>query len=61
MDKIDEECLKALLAREGLEPKEGDLERFAPLIERYIETLKTLRDVDVGDEEVAGTFHPGSK
>jgi hypothetical protein len=58
MNKTLEETLRVLLAKEELEPKEGDLERFGPLLEQYIATLKTLRAVDVGDEEIAGTFHP---
>ena len=33
MDRTLEETLRALLAKEGLEPKEGDLERFGPLLE----------------------------
>jgi len=37
------------------------LERFGPLLEQYVATLKTLRGVDVGEEEIAGTFHPESK
>jgi hypothetical protein len=61
MDKLTERCLTALLEREGLEPKEGDLERFGPLIDKYIETLKTLNSVDVAGEEIAGTFRPEAK
>jgi hypothetical protein len=58
MNKTLEETLRVLLAKEDLEPKEGDLERFGPLLEQYIVTLKTLRAVDVSDEEIAGAFHP---
>lgn len=58
MDKSLEESLRVLLAKEGLEPKEGDLERFGSLLEQYVATLKALRSVDVGQEEIAGTFHP---
>ncbi len=61
MDKALERSLLLLLEKEGLEPKEGDLERFGPLLEQYVATLKTLRCVDVGEEEIAGTFHPESK
>ena len=61
MDKSLEESLRVLLAKEGLEPKEGDLEKFGPLLEQYVATLKTLRSVDVGQEEIAGTFHPEGK
>ena len=35
MDKLIEQSLHALLAREGLQPKEGDLEEFAKIIEPY--------------------------
>jgi hypothetical protein len=61
MDKALEQTLLVLLAKEGLEPKEGDLERFSALLEQYVATLKILRQVDVGEEEIAGTFHPESK
>jgi hypothetical protein len=58
MDKLIEQSLNALLAREGLEPKEGDLQEFAKIIELYIENLRTLHSVDLGAEEVAGVFRP---
>jgi hypothetical protein len=58
MDKLIEQSLNALLAREGLEPKEGDLAEFAKIIELYMGNLKTLHSVDLGAEEVAGVFHP---
>jgi hypothetical protein len=61
MEKSFEDTLRALLAKEGLEPKEGDLEAFGPLLEKYAATLKRLREVDVGVEEIAGQFHPERK
>ena len=45
-------------SREGLQPKEGDLEEFAKIIELYMGNLKTLHSVDLGAEEVAGVFRP---
>ncbi len=61
MDKALEDTLRVLLAKEGLEPKEGDLEKFGPLLEKYVAVLAELRAVDVGSEEIAGTFHPETK
>ncbi len=61
MDRELEQILRALLSKEGLEPREGDLERFGPLLERYMETLRALRSIDVGDEEIACTFDPAWK
>ncbi len=58
MEKLTEKTLAALLVQAGLEPREGDLERFANLIDTYIATLKALHSVDLGDEEIAPTFHP---
>jgi hypothetical protein len=58
MDTLIEQSLHSLLAREGLEPKEGDLEEFAKIIELYMGNLKTLHSVDLGAEEVAGVFRP---
>jgi hypothetical protein len=58
MDKLIEQSLKALLAREGLEPKEGDLEQFAEIIELYMGNLKTLHSVDLGAEELGPVFRP---
>jgi hypothetical protein len=52
------QTLAVLLEKERLEPKDGDLERFGSLLEQYVATLETLRSVDVGEEEIAGTFHP---
>ena len=61
MEKTLENTVRVLLAKEGLDPKEGDLEKFGPLLEKYVATLALLRTVDVGSEEIAGTFHPEAK
>jgi hypothetical protein len=58
MDKLIEQSLRALLAREGLEPKEGDLEQFTKIIELYLENLKTLHSVNLGVEEPGPVFRP---
>ena len=58
MDKLIEQSLKALLAREGLEPKEGDLEQFAEILELYMGNLKSLHSVNLGAEELGPVFRP---
>jgi hypothetical protein len=58
MDKAIQQSLTAQLAREGLEPKPGDLEEFAKIIELYIDNLKTLHSVNLGSEEIAPVFRP---
>jgi hypothetical protein len=58
MDKLIEQSLRALLAREGLEPREGDLEQFAEIIELYMDNLKTLHSVNLGAEELGPVFRP---
>ena len=58
MEKLTEQTLKALLAQAGLEPKEGDLERFGDLLDHYAASLKELQSVELDDEEIAPTFHP---
>ena len=58
MDKLIEQSLKALLAREGLEAKEGDLEQFTEIIELYVGNLKTLHSVNLGAEEIGAVFRP---
>jgi hypothetical protein len=58
MEKSLEQSLVALLAREGLTPKPGDLEQFSEIIELYVSTLKTLHSVNLGDEEIAAVFRP---
>ena len=58
MDKLIEQSLKALLAREGLEPKAGDLEQFAEIIELYVGNLQTLHSVNLGAEELGPVFRP---
>ncbi len=58
MDKLIEQSLKALLAREGLEPKAGDLEQFAEIIELYVGNLKTLHSVNLGSDEPGPVFRP---
>lgn len=62
MDKQTEQTLNALLAQHGLDPKEGDLERFGDVLDTYITSLKALHSIDLTGEEVAPTFDPrGSK
>ena len=58
MDKLIEQNLKAVLAREGLEAKAGDLEQFSDIIDLYMATLKTLHSVNLGSDEIAPVFHP---
>ena len=58
MDDLIGQSLRALLAREGLEAKEGDLEQFAEIVELYLGNLKQLYSVSLGAEEIAAVFHP---
>jgi hypothetical protein len=58
MDKLIEENLLAVLKREGLEPREGDLEEFTKIIELYMENLKQLHSVNLGADELAPVFRP---
>lgn len=58
MEKVIEQSLMAQLAREGLEPRPGDLEEFAKIIELYLDNLKTLHSVNLGAEELAPVFRP---
>lgn len=61
MNRVIEQSLTALLAREGLEPLPGDLEEFSEIIELYMENLKTLHSVQLGAEEPAPVFRAGEK
>ena len=58
MNKAIEQSLMAQLARENLEPRPGDLEEFAKIIELYLDNLKTLHSVNLGAEELAPVFRP---
>ena len=58
MEKIIEQSLVAQLARVGVEPRPGDLEEFAKIIELYLDNLKTLHSVNLGAEELAPVFRP---
>jgi hypothetical protein len=58
VDKLIEQNLLAVLKREGLELKEGDLNEFSKIIELYVENLKQLHSVDLGAEELAPVFRP---
>ena len=58
MDKLIEQSLTALLAREGLQAKQGDLNEFAKIIELYMGNLKQLHSVDLGAEEIGPVFRP---
>ena len=50
MNKLIEENLIAVLKREGLEPKAGDLEQFSEIIELY--------SVNLGADELGPVFRP---
>jgi len=58
MDKLIEQNLKAVLEREGLEPKPGDLEQFSEIIGLYMENLKQLHSVNLGADELGPVFRP---
>jgi hypothetical protein len=58
MEKLTEQTVKALLAHNSLEPKEGDLELFGDVLDTYITGLKALHSFDLAGEEVAPTFDP---
>lgn len=58
MDKLIEQQLLAVLKREGLEPKAGDLEQFGEIIGLYMENLQQLYSVNLGAEELAPVFRP---
>ncbi len=58
MNKLIEENLLAVMKREGLEPKPGDLEEFSEIIDLYMENLKQLYSVNLGAEELAPVFRP---
>jgi hypothetical protein len=58
MDKLIEANLTAVLQREGLAPKLGDLEQFSEIIELYIGNLKQLHSVKLGSEELGPVFRP---
>ena len=58
MEKLIEQHLLAVLKREGLEPKLGDLEQFGEIIELYMENLRQLYSVNLGAEELAPVFRP---
>jgi hypothetical protein len=61
MNKLIEANLTAVLQREGLEPKAGDLEQFSEIIELYVANLKQLHSVNLGAEELAPVFRPDWK
>jgi len=58
MDKLIEQNLLAVLQREGLEPKAGDLEQFGEIIGLYMENLKQLHSINLGAEELGPVFRP---
>ncbi len=58
MDKLIEANLLAVLKREGLEPRPGDLEEFSRIIELYMENLRQLHSVNLGAEELGPVFRP---
>jgi hypothetical protein len=58
MNKLIEENLLAVLKREGLQPRPGDLEQFSEIIELYVDNLKQLHSLNLGAEEFAPVFRP---
>ena len=58
MNKLIEENLRAVLKREGLQPRIDDLEQFSEIIELYVDNLKQLHSVNLGADEFAPVFRP---
>ena len=58
MNKVIEDNLLAVLRREGLTAKEGDLAEFGEIIELYMENLRQLHSVNLGAEEPGPVFRP---
>ncbi|HEX9445600.1 MAG TPA: hypothetical protein VGA73_15870 [Candidatus Binatia bacterium] len=58
MKKSNEQTIRALLDQFGLQPKEGDFERFGEVLDLYLANLEKLRSLDLSDEEIAPTFNP---
>ena len=58
MNRLIEENLLAVLKREGLQPRLGDLAQFSEIIELYMENLKQLHSVNLGADEFAPVFRP---
>ncbi|HEY6198759.1 MAG TPA: hypothetical protein VI231_09130 [Candidatus Binatia bacterium] len=58
MKQSTEQTIRALLNQFGLEPKEGDFERFGDVLDLYVANLEKLRALDLGDAEIGPTFNP---
>lgn len=56
--ELTEEKLKVLLERAEVNPKPEDFEVVYKMMGRYFERLSKFREVDLTNEEVAGTFTP---
>lgn len=56
--ELTEEKLKVLLERAEVNPKPEDFEVLMKWMGRYFDRLSKFRQLDLSDEEVAGTYIP---
>lgn len=56
--ELTEEKLRTLLERAEVNPKPEDFEVLMKWMPRYFERLSKFRELDLQDEEVAGTYIP---
>ncbi len=59
--ELTEEKLRILLERAEVNPNAADFEVLMRLMPDYFDRLSKFREVDLSDEEVAGTFSPPTK
>ena len=59
--ELTEEKLRILLERAEVNPNAEDFEVLMRLMPDYFDRLSKFREVDLSDEEVAGTFSPPIK
>jgi hypothetical protein len=59
--ELTEEKLRILLERAEVNPNAEDFEVLMRLMPDYFDRLSKFREVDLSDEEVAGTFSPPTK
>ena len=56
--ELTEEKLRTLLERAEVNPTPEDFEVLMKWMPRYFARLSKFRELDLGDEEVAGTYIP---
>ena len=58
MSKVTRDQLTQMLAREGLQPTEAEIDAMLPRVQEYEDKAEVMRSAGLEAEELAAVFNP---